>query len=165
MRDLLDPSCAKDFTPENPSYYGVAFAYMYCPKTGRVLVQHRIIDSCWGIPGGCMDEGEEDPALAVIREVDEETGIHLDKGDLVLLTSFHCASKDRNGTVFYVEVDSDRSVFIKDEESHQLQWVEPQNWPEPMHPSMLKSIKKFMHHTGHDIRPATSAQPQTASPA
>lgn len=43
---------------------------------GRVLLQRRSDNGLWGLPGGAMEPGEE-PAETVIREVYEETGLHV----------------------------------------------------------------------------------------
>lgn len=41
---------------------------------GRVLVQRRVDDGRWEVPGGLIDPGEQ-PAQAVVRELREETGL------------------------------------------------------------------------------------------
>jgi 8-oxo-dGTP diphosphatase len=43
---------------------------------GKVLLQRRADNGKWALPGGAIDPGEE-PAQAVIREVREETGLHV----------------------------------------------------------------------------------------
>src|SRR5262249_4540775 len=43
---------------------------------GEVLLQHRSDDGRWGLPGGALEPGEE-PADTVVREVWEETGLHV----------------------------------------------------------------------------------------
>lgn len=43
---------------------------------GEVLLQRRSDNGEWGLPGGAIDPGEE-PADAVVREVWEETGLHV----------------------------------------------------------------------------------------
>ena len=45
-------------------------------ERGEVLLQQRGDDGKWGLPGGGMDPGE-DPAETVVREVWEETGLHV----------------------------------------------------------------------------------------
>ena len=43
---------------------------------GRILLQRRADDGRWNLPAGAVDPGES-PADAVIREVREETGLHV----------------------------------------------------------------------------------------
>ena len=43
---------------------------------GEVLLQCRSDDGRWGLPGGALEPGEE-PADTVVREVWEETGLHV----------------------------------------------------------------------------------------
>jgi 8-oxo-dGTP pyrophosphatase MutT (NUDIX family) len=45
-------------------------------EAGEVLLQRRGDNGLWGLPGGAIDPGEE-PGEAVIREVYEETGLHV----------------------------------------------------------------------------------------
>src|SRR5579864_9500024 len=45
-------------------------------ERGEVLLQHRSDDGRWGLPGGALEPGEE-PAETVVREVWEETGLHV----------------------------------------------------------------------------------------
>lgn len=45
-------------------------------SAGEVLLQRRSDNGEWGLPGGAIDPGEE-PADAVVREVLEETGVHV----------------------------------------------------------------------------------------
>jgi 8-oxo-dGTP diphosphatase len=47
-------------------------AYAVCIKDGRVLLARHVSNS-WTLPGGKVEHGE-DPLVAVIREVAEETG-------------------------------------------------------------------------------------------
>lgn len=41
---------------------------------GRILLQKRADNGAWGLPGGAIDPGEP-PAVALVREVYEETGL------------------------------------------------------------------------------------------
>jgi 8-oxo-dGTP diphosphatase len=43
---------------------------------GQILLQRRADDGRWSLPGGAIDPGEQ-PAEAVVREVYEETGVHV----------------------------------------------------------------------------------------
>lgn len=43
---------------------------------GEVLLQRRSDNGQWGLPGGMLDPGEH-PANGIVREVWEETGLHV----------------------------------------------------------------------------------------
>ncbi len=43
---------------------------------GRLLIEVRSDNGLWCLPGGAIDPGES-PAVAVVREVYEETGLHV----------------------------------------------------------------------------------------
>ena len=45
---------------------------------GEILLQHRIDNSLWGLPGGAVELGET-VEQAAVREVFEETGIEVEK--------------------------------------------------------------------------------------
>jgi 8-oxo-dGTP pyrophosphatase MutT (NUDIX family) len=44
---------------------------------GRILLDHRADDGCWGLPGGWLGPGES-PEDGVVREVREETGLDVE---------------------------------------------------------------------------------------
>ncbi|MFE3824185.1 NUDIX hydrolase [Streptomyces sp. NPDC059092] len=50
--------------------------------TGRVLLQRRVDNEMWALPGGAMNIGESLPDCAV-RETREETGINIEVIDIV----------------------------------------------------------------------------------
>jgi 8-oxo-dGTP pyrophosphatase MutT (NUDIX family) len=72
-------------------------AYAVVREGGRVLLT-RLRDSggLWTLPGGGIDHGEE-PLVAVVREVWEETGLELTPGRLVAVTSRHFTGHAPNG--------------------------------------------------------------------
>lgn len=53
---------------------------------GRILLQRRSSDGSWSLPAGAIDPGET-PAEAVVREVWEETGLHVRPARLAALFS------------------------------------------------------------------------------
>ena len=48
-----------------------------CEKDGQILLQRRAKENAWGFPGGALELGES-AEEAVIREVFEETGLHVE---------------------------------------------------------------------------------------
>ena len=97
-----------------------AFAIIFDEK-GRVLLCHRRDVEVWNLPGGGVESGEM-PTDAVIREVEEETGLEVEIERLVgvygktdkdeLVFSFICrviggnlSATDESSECEYFEVD------------------------------------------------------------
>ena len=59
-------------------------------KNEKILLQHRVDEDCWGIPGGVMEIGESFEQTA-IRETYEETGLKMQN-----LQLFGLYSGDKN---------------------------------------------------------------------
>jgi len=90
--------------------------------------EHPVIDpDRWGLPGGHVEDGE-DYEPAAYRELEEETGIHLEPGTLRLwreLQVFHEAYGTLDSTQVYVaRVDlTDADIVVG--EGRQIVFVEP----------------------------------------
>jgi len=56
------------------------------------------VPGVWGLPGGGIDEGES-PSQTVLREVMEETGQHLEIGQLIDLQTDHWIGRSPTGVV------------------------------------------------------------------
>ena len=107
-------------------------------ERGEILLQHRSDNGRWGIPGGVLDPAE-DPAAGIIREVWEETGLHVvpegligvyggpdhietfPNGDTAAVTSICFACRITGGT-----------LKTDDDESLDLRWFAPDALPEIM---------------------------------
>lgn len=114
---------------------------------GRVLLIRRSDNSLWALPGGAQDVGES-TAQAAIREVQEETGLHVEpiKISGIYSDPAHVIAYD-NG-----EVRQEFSICLRartvsgeirtSNESTEVKWVEPAAIDDlPIHPSMLLRIK------------------------
>lgn len=126
----------------------VGAAAVICDADGQILLQERADYRVWGIPGGIMEPGE-DPAAAVIREVREETGLHViperivgvyggqdhlityPNGDQVAVTSITFLCRVIGGTL---QVDRDESLALR--------WFPADNLPENILPHHIPRI----HH-------------------
>jgi len=98
---------------------------------GKILLQQRKYPhGIWGLPGGLMELGES-TEQTVRREIFEETGLQLGKLSLFGVYSgenYLCIAQ--NGDEFYVVTTVYTSseytgeVFINDDESLRLEWVD-----------------------------------------
>lgn len=46
---------------------------------GKILLEQRADDQCWGLPGGWVDVNEK-PETAVVREIKEEASLNISVG-------------------------------------------------------------------------------------
>lgn len=93
--------------------------------SGEYLIQKRadskdLWPSIWAFTGGSAIEGE-DSETAAIRELSEETGIHLKKGDLSFVNRLFY---DQNiGDIWHASLDADVSQLVfQEEEVSQLSY-------------------------------------------
>ncbi|MEJ2889710.1 NUDIX hydrolase [Actinomycetospora aeridis] len=115
---------------------------------GRLLLIHKIDNDYWALPGGAMDLGESIRDAAV-REVEEETGVHVEVTGLVGIYT------DPGHVMVYDdgEVRQEFSVcfharYVSGEpredgtETKAARWVEPNEVPElSIHPTMRRRIE------------------------
>ncbi|XVV05289.1 NUDIX hydrolase [Actinosynnema sp. CA-248983] len=137
---LNDPNAPK------PNSIRVAVSAIVQDPTGHLLMIRRTDNDKYAIPGGGQDVGET-LAQAVVREVDEETGIHVEVTGLVGLYS------NPNHVIAYDdgEVRQEFSICFRAQpiggelrtsnESKEVLWVEPNRLPDlDIHPSIRLRI-------------------------
>lgn len=93
---------------------------------GNILLVKPDYKDTWQLPGGGVEE-YEDPKVAAVREVEEETGIKVEASGLQLVDSIFKAKEDYLFLLFrcvslYSE-DADYSV--EDEEIEEYKFVDP----------------------------------------
>lgn len=110
--------------------------------TGRVLLPHRsenvLEPNTWGTWGGAIDPGE-DPAAAVHREVTEEAG-YPGQVDLHPAWTFQHPSGFCYHN-FIAAVDHEFEPKLN-WETQAHQWVQPGQWPRPLHPGLKALINR-----------------------
>jgi ADP-ribose pyrophosphatase YjhB (NUDIX family) len=97
-----DPSAPK------PNSLVVAVSVVVTNAEGSILLQRRVDNELWGLPGGGMELGES-VGQAVIRETKEETGLEVEPIGLVGIYS------DPNHVIAYAdgEVRQEFSICFK----------------------------------------------------
>ncbi len=111
-------------------------------ENGDILLQQRIDNEKWGLPGGCQELGE-DLKVTAQRELYEETNISVELSDLILIDNISGSSRKRtypNGDIVYnntslylVDVNSNEIVLKANSESIKLEFVNPDYIPTNLH--------------------------------
>ncbi|MFD1676392.1 NUDIX hydrolase [Alicyclobacillus fodiniaquatilis] len=119
-------------------------------EVGRILLQHRSDNECWGIPGGSMELGESFEETAR-REVLEETGLVV--GDLHL---FYLSSGRQNfyeypngdqiylAGVVYTTTDYCGELRTDRDESLAVAWFHPEEMPARINPLDKPAIESYL---------------------
>jgi 8-oxo-dGTP pyrophosphatase MutT (NUDIX family) len=106
------------------------------PYEVLMILRHEnssFVPSAWVFPGGAVDSGDGPPEdvetfrRAAIREVEEETGIHL-TGELVATSRWitPAGMPRRFDTMFFLaRAPQDAVVKLQEQEAIDHQWIEP----------------------------------------
>lgn len=121
----------------------------------EILLQERTDRNMWGLPGGCQDLGEQLEETA-IREAKEETGLNLNKEDLVLIDTLSGNSRKNsypNGDIVYnntslylVKVLTKDTTNMKgDSETKRLKFFKPTELPDNiMDKDLINSYLRYI---------------------
>lgn len=121
----------------------------------EILLQERTDRNMWGLPGGCQDLGEQLEETA-IREAKEETGLNLNKEDLVLIDTLSGNSRKNsypNGDIVYnntalylIKVLTKDTTNMKgDSETKRLKFFKPTELPENiMDKDLINSYLRYI---------------------
>lgn len=138
--------------PEAPTPNSVVPAAVGCitDDEGRILLEHRVDNDLWALPGGTHDFGES-IVETVVREVREETGLDVEVTRLVGLYT------DPKHVIAYTDGEVRQQFTLsfacrvvggtleRDSESQELRWVAPEDLEKlSIHPSMRKRIDHFL---------------------
>jgi putative (di)nucleoside polyphosphate hydrolase len=149
----------------NDHDYRRGVGVMLLNASGKVFVGARIdnTDEAWQMPQGGIDKGEDDPWLAALRELEEETGIkpHLVeriaqcperlKYDLPKelrskLWGGKWKGQDQDWYLArFLGRDSDIDIATKHPEFREWKWIEPAQLPELIVPFKRELYRQLLH--------------------
>lgn len=145
--------CMNELNHEFPLIQDGASAIIVNYKN-QILLQRRVDNDKWGLPGGCQEIGErfED---TVIREVKEETNLIVNEKDLKLITVVSGKTRKRqypNGDIVY----NNSVLFVIhkytgelkcDEESKVLKFFDINDLPSNQHDEdLIEAYKQWLNN-------------------
>lgn len=120
----------------------------------QILLQRRVDNDKWGLPGGCQEIGERFEET-VIREIKEETNLNVREEDLKLITIVSGKGRRRqypngdivyNNSVLYL-IDRYTGDLKCDEESKVLEFFDVNNLPLSQHDDDL--VQAYLNTLGN----------------
>ncbi|GAA4476008.1 NUDIX hydrolase [Rhodococcus olei] len=118
-------------SPRNP--YEIEIALIHRPKYDD-----------WSFPKGKLDPGET-PAVAALREVEEETGFRVQLGRHVTRVSYEVPGHRRRKRVDYWAAEARGGVFVPNSEVDELRWLPPEEVPGALsYPVDHKVTRRFL---------------------
>ncbi len=128
---------------KNPTYLFVAAAALM-DQNGRILLQKRPegkpMAGLWEFPGGKVETGET-PETALIRELNEELGIIVEKPDIGP-AAFASEALDEQHLVLLLYICRKWAGHIQSPESLDLQWLSVEAMQDlPMPPADIPLVR------------------------
>ncbi|MFD4908867.1 NUDIX domain-containing protein [Kitasatospora purpeofusca] len=135
-----------------PNRLVVAASAVVTDGEGRVLLQRRVDNGLYALPGGAMDLGESLPGAAV-REVREETGLEVEITGIVgtytdprHVIAYSDGEVRQQFNICFTARITGGELRISDE-STDLRFVAPEEIGElPMHHTQRLRLRHFLEH-------------------
>jgi len=120
------------------------------PRDGTILLQRRSDNGLWGLPGGSLEKGES-VTTAILREVQEETGLQVEVVRLIGVYSdpaFQIVRYSDGNVVHYVTSFFECRILGGElttcEETLELGYFDPRNLPEDLVPIHRIRIEDYL---------------------
>ncbi len=119
---------------EEPKGFSPKFEAAGCfiENEGKILLLHRRIDkphgNTWGLPSGTI-ENNETPLSAMLRELEEETGIQLESPVISHYQKVFVKYSEYDFLyhIFYIRLDGEGKVRIDSNEHKEFTWIHPKD--------------------------------------
>jgi len=115
-------------------------------KNGKILLQLRRDNGCWGYPGGCVELGEAVEETAK-RELFEETGIMANALELLgvfsggeLFYTYPNGDMVANNDIVYLCEEFSGEIVTETTETTDLRWFDINSLPENISPPVQKPL-------------------------
>lgn len=113
---------------------------------GRVLLGRRADTGRWAVVSGILEPGEE-PAVAVVREVLEETGVHAEVVALTAVSTTDVVDYPNGDSAQYLDLcfwcrALGGEARVGDDESLEVAWFDPDDLPDDLTPTSTARIAR-----------------------
>ncbi len=114
---------------------------------GRVLLGRRSDNGRWAVISGILEPGEQ-PAVAIAREVLEETGVTVEvEGLAAVATDDHVVVYPNGDRAQYLDLTflcraTGGEAHVADDESTEVGWFAPDDLPEPLVASSRQRVER-----------------------
>ena len=127
----------------------VGASVIVADESGRVLLQRRTDNGCWGYSGGSVEPGE-DVEVAAARELREETGLIAREMELFGVFSgesmhyvYPNGDEVYNVDVVYLCRRWEGTLLPQVGEVEELEWFDPGELPGPLMPPNIPALEKY----------------------
>ncbi|RNL84405.1 NUDIX hydrolase [Halostreptopolyspora alba] len=113
-------------------------------SSGEILLHRRADDGRWSTPGGILEPGEQ-PAAALVREVFEETGVHVAVERVASVVTEPPFTYPNGDRVQFLDITfrcraAGGAPRTDADESLEIRWFAPDALPE-LNPRLLRRIR------------------------